>query len=301
MTQYPSIKPFLKWAGGKDKLFNQLEIFLPPEIKKGEITNYYEPFLGSGAVFFNLIKQQTFEKVVLSDINEELILVYTVIQNDVEELIQILDQLKSRYLQLSDSDKEKFYYDLRTAYNYMRFNINYKKYSNAWIPRAAQMIFLNKTCYNGLYRQNLRGDFNVPFGKNFSPPLYEYDNMLLISSILKKTNILISDFEDILDQVPQDSFVYLDPPYRPISKTARFNDYYKLGFNEKDNDRLMHLLKILNQNGVKFMLNNSFKVNDEYVQKYYSQYNIAFIKANRMMSSIPNKRNKVSEIVITNY
>ena len=163
------------------------------------------------------------------------------------------------------------------------------------------MIFLNKTCYNGLYRQNLRGDFNVPFGKNFSPPLYEYDNMLLISSILKKTNILISDFEDILDQVPQDSFVYLDPPYRPISKTARFNDYYKLGFNEKDNDRLMHLLKILNQNGVKFMLNNSFKVNDEYVQKYYSQYNIAFIKANRMMSSIPNKRNKVSEIVITNY
>ena len=174
------IKPFLKWAGGKDKIYSQLEQFLPDDICHGKIDNYYEPFLGSGAVFFNLAKRYQFKNIFLSDINEELILVYKVVKKNPVELIQILDQLKNKYNRLSDKDKEKFYYDLRTTYNYLRFNINYKKYSDAWVPRAAQMIFLNKTCYNGLYRQNLRGEFNVPFGKNYYPPIYEYDNLIAI-------------------------------------------------------------------------------------------------------------------------
>lgn len=300
MINFPNIKPFLKWAGGKDRLFNQLEQYLPSELTRGKIKNYYEPFLGSGAVFFNLIKRKNFDAITLSDVNEELILVYKVVQNDVEELMQILEQIKKKYLGLSDIDKEKFYYELRTSYNYMRFNINYSKYSYLWIARAAQMIFLNKTCYNGLYRQNMRGDFNVPFGKNFTPPLYDRENLLTISSILRKVKIEVADFENVLMQIPENSFVYLDPPYRPISKTARFNDYYKLGFSEDDNNRLIKNLDILTQKGVKFMLNNSFYDN-EYIDKHYTMFNISFIQANRMMSSIPTKRNKVSEVVITNY
>jgi len=296
-----NVKPFLKWAGGKDKLFKQLERYLPTEIQNNSIKSYYEPFLGGGAVFFKLIQSCNFENVLLSDVNEELILVYKVIQNNVFELMEYLDQLKIKYLKLSNIDKEKYYYDLRAAYNYQRFNINYQRYSEFWIPRAAQMIFLNKTCYNGLYRQNLRGEFNVPFGKNYLPLIYESQNLECISLHLKNVTILSSDFEVILQNVPKDSFVYLDPPYRPISKTSRFNDYYKLRFNETDNNRLVNSLNDLNKSGVKFMLNNSFSVDDQYIDKNYSSFVTSIIVANRMMSSQSNKRGKISEIVITNY
>ncbi|MDR0232157.1 MAG: Dam family site-specific DNA-(adenine-N6)-methyltransferase [Dysgonamonadaceae bacterium] len=301
MEEFNDPKPFIKWAGGKDKLYSQLEQWLPFNITKGDFKNYYEPFLGSGAVFFNLAKKVSFDNVVLSDINEELILVYKVVQRDVSELMELLDQYKNRYSKLSDIDKEKFYYDMRFSYNNQRFNINHKKYSELWISRAAQMVFLNKTCYNGLYRQNMRGEFNVPFGKNYHPSIYDQKNIELVSKLLNRVEIKSSDFSSILDNVLNNSFVYLDPPYRPISKTSNFTDYYKLGFTEKDNNRLMEKLNLLNRQNVKFMLNNSFPLNDEYLKKYYANYSVNLITANRMMSGISSKRGKVSEIVITNY
>lgn len=292
-------KPFLKWAGGKDRLFHQLKQCLPIELDL--IQNYYEPFLGSGAVFFNLVQDFSFKNIILSDINEELILVYKVVQNNVGELMQMIDQYNSKYSKLSNIDKEKFYYEIRNSYNIQRFNINHKKYSDIWIPRAAQMIFLNKTCYNGLYRQNLRGEFNVPFGKNYNPVIYNQTNMELIAHLLNNAEIKTTDFESILNAVKDNSFIYLDPPYRPITKTANFTDYYKLGFTEKDNERLMNGLNILNKRKVKFMLNNSFPLNDSCLTEYYADYKISVITANRMMSSIPERRSKVSEIVVTNY
>ena len=292
-------KPFLKWAGGKDRLFNQLRQYLPIELS--QVQNYYEPFLGSGAVFFNLVQNFSFKNVILSDINEELILVYKVIQNNVGELMQMIDQYKHKYSRLSDIDKEKFYYEMRNSYNIQRFNINHKKYSDTWIPRAAQMIFLNKTCYNGLYRQNIRGEFNVPFGKNYNPTIYSPINMELIAQLFNNVEIKTTDFESILNAVEDNSFIYLDPPYRPITKTANFTDYYKSGFTEKDNKRLMNSLNILNKRKIKFMLNNSFPLNDNYLAEYYSNYNVSVISANRIMSSIPDRRCKVSEIVVTNY
>jgi DNA adenine methylase len=292
-------KPFLKWAGGKDRLFHQLQQWLPHELN--QIRNYYEPFLGSGAVFFNLTQDFSFNNVVLSDINEELILAYKVIQNNVPELIQIIDQYKTRYFKLSTIDKEKFYYEMRSSYNVQRFNINHKKYSDAWIPRAAQMIFLNKTCYNGLYRQNMRGEFNVPFGKNYDPAVYNQQNMELISKLLSNVEIRTTDFESVLKSVDDNSFVYLDPPYKPVSKTANFTDYYKTGFTEQDNKRLMNNLSVLTKRNIKFMLNNSFSVDNDHLTTYYAGYTISTITANRMMSSISDRRGKISEIVITNY
>ncbi|GHT47620.1 restriction endonuclease subunit M [Bacteroidia bacterium] len=292
-------KPFLKWAGGKDRLFHQLQQCLPTELD--QVQNYYEPFLGSGAVFFNLVQDFSFRNITLSDINEELILVYKVIQNNVGELMQIIDQYKNRYSKLSNIDKEKFYYEMRNSYNIQRFNINHRKYSDIWIPRAAQMIFLNKTCYNGLYRQNMRGEFNVPFGKNYNPVIYNQTNMELIAKLLNDVEIKTTDFESILNAVKDNSFIYLDPPYRPITKTANFTDYYKLGFTEKDNERLMESLNILNKRKIKFMLNNSFPLNDNYLAEYYTDYKVSVITANRMMSSISDRRCKVSEVVVTNY
>ncbi len=296
-----ALRPFLKWAGGKDKLFNQLENLLPNEIEDGGIKNYYEPFLGSGAVFFNLMNRCHLDNIVLSDINEELILTYKVVKYDVEELMQILRQLKTKYLKLSDIDKEKFYYDLRNAYNSYRFNINYEKYSSNWIYRASQMIFLNKTCYNGLYRQNLRGEFNVPFGKNYYPPLFDEANLAGVSNVLQRVEIVASDFEVILTNVKKESFVYLDPPYRPTSDTSKFRHYYKLGFSEEDNIRLAQQLRDLTGQGVCFMLNNSAALDESFIHRHYKGYNIHSIDANRMMSSIPHKRKKISEVVITNY
>jgi DNA adenine methylase len=292
-------KPFLKWAGGKDRLFHQLKQCLPTKLDL--VQNYYELFLGSGAVFFNLIQDFSFKNVILSDINEELILVYKVVQNNVGELMQMIDQYKNKYSKLSDIDKAKFYYEMRNSYNVQRFNINHKKYSDNWISRAAQMIFLNKTCYNGLYRQNMRGEFNVPFGKNYNSVIYNQTNMELIAQLLSSVEIKTTDFESILNAVKDNSFIYLDPPYKPITKTANFTDYYKLGFTEKDNERLMNGLNILNKRKIKFMLNNSFPLNDSYLTEYYSDYRISIITANRTMSSISDRRCKVSEIVVTNY
>ncbi|GHT05530.1 hypothetical protein FACS189423_09790 [Bacteroidia bacterium] len=147
----------------------------------------------------------------------------------------------------------------------------------------------------------MRGEFNVPFGKNYNPVIYNQTNMELIAKLLNDVEIKTTDFESILNAVKDNSFIYLDPPYRPITKTANFTDYYKLGFTEKDNERLMESLNILNKRKIKFMLNNSFPLNDNYLAEYYTDYKVSVITANRMMSSISDRRCKVSEVVVTNY
>ena len=189
-----SVKPFVKWAGGKYKLFEQIRDKLPVELNKGEIKCYYEPFLGGGAMFFKLVQQYKFDSIFLSDLNEELVLTYKVVQQNVFDLLDYLSQYKRKYDKLSDKDKEAYYYEMRTSYNMQRFNVNFNKYSDFYIPRAAQMIFLNKTCYNGLFRQNLKGEFNVPFGKNFNVQIVDANNLINISTILQNTELRCTDF-----------------------------------------------------------------------------------------------------------
>lgn len=300
-----NLKPIIKWAGGKTKIYPQIEKKLPSDLFNGKIKNYYEPFLGGGAVFFSIIQKVKFEKCIISDINEELILFYNVVKNDPEKLIHFIDKYYKEYLNLSEVDKEKYYYDLRTSYNYERFNISYNDYSYLFIPRAAQLLFLNRTCYNGLFRQNLRGEFNVPFGKNYSPPVMDKNSIIEISKILKNVDVKCDDFQNVCEEIDgSNSFVYFDPPYKPISKKGGFTNYHKSNFTEKDQIRLLSTFNYLNSKNVKMMLNNSCvnkDINAVSIESYYEAYNIDYIKSSSTMSSKIEHRKIINELVITNY
>jgi DNA adenine methylase len=190
---------------------------------------------------------------------------------------------------------------MRNSYNIQRFNINHKTFSNLWIPRAAQMIFLNKLCYNGLFRQNLLGAFNVPFGKNYNPEIFDEINLFKISELLKNVEINTYDFHLSCKEIKTDSFVYLDPPYMPLSATSKFTHYCSSNFTLKDHIRVTELISTLNHNNVKFMLTNSTTFNDELIKDKYSDFKFSFINASRMMSSRIEKRGFVTEVIITNY
>lgn len=298
-------KPIIKWAGGKSKIFPQLKIKFPKELITGQIKKYYEPFFGGGAVFFNIMSFTNLHECIISDINEELILFYRVVKNDPEKLFHFINKYYKEYSNLSMIDKEKYFYDLRSTYNHERFNINYEDYSFLSIPRAAQLLFLNRTCYNGLFRQNLRGEFNVPFGKNFNPPIVNKSNLNFISEILKKVDLRCDDFQNVCNEIQgSDSFVYFDPPYKPISKNGGFTNYHKSNFTEKDQMRLRDIINSLNDKDVKIMMNNSCGIDSESIkpiENYYSRYNISYINSSSTMSGKVEHRKKIQELVITNY
>ncbi|MCZ7609708.1 MAG: Dam family site-specific DNA-(adenine-N6)-methyltransferase [Ignavibacterium sp.] len=265
-------KPFLKWAGGKTQLLDQFSKYFPKELKNGKIENYYEPFLGSGAVFFFVAQNYRIEKAFLSDINEELILSFNVVKEDVPILIEELKQLKEEYYSLKEKERESFFYKIRNLYNSSKSKINFSNYSYSWINRAAQMIFLNKTCYNGLFRLNKKGEFNVPFGRYRNPRILDEDNLLRVSEILQITEIYLTDFEQVKNFITHNFFIYFDPPYRPISKTANFTSYSKYDFNDEDQIRLAQLFKELGINGNKLMLSNSDPKNENYFYNYSTFY-----------------------------
>ena len=296
-----SVKPFVKWAGGKYKLFEQIRDKLPVELNKGEIKCYYEPFLGGGAMFFKLVQQYKFDSIFLSDLNEELVLTYKVVQQNVFDLLDYLSQYKRKYDKLSDKDKEAYYYEMRTSYNMQRFNVNFNKYSDFDIPRAAQMIFVNKTCYNGLFRQNLKGEFNVPFGKNFNVQIVDANNLINISTILQNTELRCTDFSSSFGNLEKDSFVYFDPPYSPVSKTSNFTSYCKDSFYYKDQLRLSNLFRKLDKSGAKLMLSNSYVENNDIMSELYDGFCFSYIYSQKTMPSIVSKRGKVKELLITNY
>lgn len=299
-VMHAKVSPVLKWAGGKSRLYKHIQSKLPKELIQGKIKNYYEPFFGGGAVFFNLIQSFEFKQCILSDINEELMLFYQVIQKDVNKLISFTEKYLQQYSLLSQSDKEKFYYDLRETYNIERFNIDYNNYSGTHIPRASQMLFLNKTCYNGLYRQSTIGKFNTPFGKVYVPSILKKDNLKCVSNIFKQVEIKCADFQDICDNISGvESFVYLDPPYKD-----NFSNYYKANFSNEDQIRLANVFKELDDRKVLLMMNNSSlkeKQGIEPVEEYYKEFKIGYLNSNSTISSDVSKRKKINEIVITNY
>ena len=298
-------KPFLKWAGGKTQILPAIIEKLPTELKNGQIHNYYEPFLGGGAVFFYIIQNYPIEKAFLYENNEELILVYKVIKHNVEELINELDYLKKNYLKLNDTDREEYFYEIRHEYNHKKERINFKEYSEVWINRAALMIFMNKTCYNGLYRLNRSGYFNVPFGRYTNPEIFDIDNLKHTSRLLQFTQLIAGDFSEVKNDILKNSFVYFDPPYRPISKTSSFTSFNKFVFDDKEQIRLAKVFKELDKNNIKLMLSNSDPKNgnnnDNFFEKLYAGYNIYRVSANRMINCIGNKRGKINELIITNY
>lgn len=298
-------KPFLKWAGGKTQLLEQFKEYFPPELINGTLSNYYEPFLGSGAVFFFIAQNYPIKKAYLSDINEDLVLTFSVVQQNVYELIDELSSLKSEYIKKSDKDRENFFYKTRELFNSEKEKINYSNYSSDWIPRAARIIFLNKTCFNGLFRLNRKGDFNVPFGRYKNPSIFDTDNLVDANRVLQKAEIFVTDFEDIKTKLTKNFFIYLDPPYRPISQTASFTSYSKYDFNENDQIRLANFYSSLGINGNKIMLSNSDPKNenpsDNFFEKLYEKFNIIRVQANRMINCNGNKRGKINELLILNY
>lgn len=298
-------KPFLKWAGGKGQLLDKFLDFYPEELKNGVIAKFYEPFIGGGAVFFDVVQRFNIQSAFLYDINQELILTYRVIQQDVFKLIEILHSYKKNYEACDEAAKSNFYYDLRKQFNLNSSKTDFLKYSEDWILRAAQIIFMNKTCFNGLFRFNQKGEFNVPEGRYTNPKILDEQNLVKVSRILEIAEIKNAGFETVEHDVAENAFVYFDPPYRPISKTAGFTAYSRHKFEDEQQLQLAGLFKRFDQKGIKQMLSNSDPKNidpeDNFFDEIYNGYNIARIPARRMINSNASKRNAINEIIVTNY
>jgi DNA adenine methylase len=298
-------KPFLKWAGGKTQLLEQFTNVFPSELREGYIKNYYEPFLGSGAVFFFIAQNYPIKKAYLSDINEDLVLTFSVVQKNVFELIDELSIFKTEYIKKNDQEREKYFYEIRAIYNFEREKTDFKKYNAGWITRAAKLIFLNKTCFNGLFRLNRKGEFNVPFGRYKNPGILDKENLINANRVLQIAEIFVTDFEQIRKIIKDDFFIYFDPPYRPISNTSSFTSYSKYDFTENDQIRLAKFYSEFGINGNKLMLSNSDPKNenpsDHFFEKLYNKFNIIKVQANRMINCNGNKRGKINELLITNY
>ncbi|MEN8116599.1 MAG: DNA adenine methylase [Bacteroidota bacterium] len=300
-----STKPFLKWAGGKGQLLETFIGYYPKELAEGEIKHYYEPFVGGGAVFFDIAQKFQIESAFLYDLNPELIITYQVIQKDVEKLITILDKYKNKYEKINSLKQKEFYYEVRQSFNQQRLKINYSSYSERWIRRAAQIIFLNKTCFNGLFRFNSKGEFNTPAGSYKNPKILDEQNLLKVSETLSIAEIRRADFKEVELDLKDDSFIYFDPPYRPLNKTSSFTAYSKNAFNDDDQVALGNLFKKLDSKGVLQMLSNSDPKNsnpgDNFFDDLYNAYNIYRVPARRMINSDATKRNAINEIIVTNY
>lgn len=281
LYQTPGCHPFVKWAGGKGQLMPQIIRLIPTRFAR-----YFEPFLGGGAVFFQIASSD--RNAFLSDINTELIDAYKVIKNHVEELISALIYHQNQY----NKSPKKYYYHLRDSTRVMNK-----------IDKAARFITLNKTCYNGLYRVNRNGLFNVPIGRYKNPIICDADNLRNTSVVLKRTGsyLGVSDYRKILvEKAEKDDFVYLDPPFYPISNTANFTSYTNNGFSLHDQKELATIFNELTGKGCKVLLSNS---NTEEIRRLYSNYShlTQVINVNRSINAIASKRVGHTELLIRNY
>ena len=290
-------KPFLKWAGGKTQILNEIKNYY---IFNSEITKYVEPFIGGGAVLFDILNKYDLKDVYISDINADLINAYSCIKYNVEELIINLEEMEREFLKL-DIEKRKEYYLLRRdEFNIIKFSSN-----DNIVKKSALMIFLNKTCFNGLYRVNKSNKFNVPFGDYKNPKICDTVNLIIISKKIKNENIVCDDYKKSIDIIDKGTFVYIDPPYRPISLTSSFTSYSKDSFDDKEQIELSEFVNKINKIGAKFLLSNSdpknYNSEDNFFDDLYSNYNINRIFANRSINSKGNLRNKITELLISNF
>ena len=295
-------KPFLKWAGGKGQLIEQIKERLPKEFSfRNKIEKYIEPFVGGGALFFWLSQRYEIDEAYLYDINPEIVTAYKTIKSKVHLLLDELRDLEKQYKKRNKSDRENFYYQKRDEYN----EFIEKKIPNNVVQRTALIIVLNKTCFNGLFRVNSRGLFNVPFGKYENPNICDEVNLLAVSRALRNAEIVCCDFEKCLEVANSKTFVYFDPPYRPISKTSNFTGYIANGFSDDEQRRLRNIFVSLDKLGSNVMLSNSdpknLDLNDHFFDELYKDFTIERLNATRMINCNAAKRDLIKEILITNY
>jgi DNA adenine methylase len=299
-------QPFLKWAGGKRQLIPTIRKMLPTGILDGSITRYIEPFVGGGAVFFFVKQHLPLKSFYISDDNPDLINAYVVIRDSPEALLEELSRLAGRYLPLGAEDRSESFYRIRDEYNATRSDDSYSSKTDANVARAAQTIFLNRTCFNGLYRVNSNGNYNVPHGRYKSPKICDEINIRLVSCALDGVEVSCSSYENCESVTDKRTFIYFDPPYRPLPNTPSFTAYSKTSsFGDNDQRRLADFFTLLHDQHAMLMLSNSdprvTDKEDSFFDALYSKFNICRVEANRAINSDATGRGAITEILVTNY
>ncbi|MEA5470521.1 DNA adenine methylase [Spirulina sp. 06S082] len=293
-------KPFLKWAGGKSQLIPEIQSVLSLKFNNyNDPFTYIEPFIGGGSVLFHLFKTfPNLEKAIINDINTDLIVAYQTIKTYPQQLIDALQNIEKEYYGLNNiAKKNEFFLERRNQFNQKNRHNN--------IDNTVLLIFLNKTCFNGLYRVNSKGLFNVPFGKYIKPKICDAETIWSVHQCLQKTTILNGDFEQTLQYADQKTFFYLDPPYKPIKTTSSFTSYTKENFGDSDQLRLKGFCDKINETNCKFIQSNSdvrnYDEKNSFFDELYKKYNINRVKARRNINSKGAKRGKIDEILIHNF
>ena len=294
------VKPFVKWAGGKGSLLNQLNKYYPLELKNGKIECYIEPFVGGGAVLIDILQNYKINEAYAFDINENLINSYNIIKNNVNELIYNLKILEKEYLSLEKDARKEYFYNIREQYNSYKLDKDEKS-----LQKAVEFIFLNRTCFNGLYRVNKNGDFNVPMGNYKNPTICDEENLKALSRLIRNVKFQYGDYKTSQECIKKNTFVYFDPPYRPLNVTSGFTSYTKEDFDDENQKELALFYKKLSNRKVKVMLSNSNPKNtdkeDCFFENIYKGFNINEVYAKRMINANSNGRGEISELLITNY
>ena len=291
-------KPFVKWAGGKGQLLEQLDLLLPEDFAQREDLIYVEPFVGGGAMLFHVLaKYPNVKGAIINDANVELIGTYETIKTRPDELTARLHELQTEFQKCgSEASRQEMYLKMRDAFNARKGDA---------LEISALLIFLNKTCFNGLYRVNSRGEFNVPFGKARNPLICDSDNIKALSEVLQRVTILNGDFEEVLKSVEGKAFFYFDPPYRPLTQSAAFTAYAKGGFDDNEQQRLAQFCRRLDIAGHQWLLSNSdphnTNLNDNFFEELYEGFDVRRVTATRAINSKGDGRGKITELAIRNY
>ena len=296
-TKSVTLKPFVKWVGGKSQLIEEIEKMIPIAGEK-VLTKYAEPMVGGGALFFSVLSKYDFDELYISDSNAELINAYQVIKCNATSLIATLNEMQMLFLPLDENGRKYYYYNVRQKYNSTVLS------DETAIDKAAQFIFLNKTCFNGLYRVNKQGQFNVPMGAYKNPTICDEENLQNIHDALQNVTIICGDYSLSTSFIDKNTFVYLDPPYRPISETSAFTSYNSDAFDDNEQIRLARFFDEINRAGAKIVLSNSDPKNvnadDNFFDDLYRKYTIKRVEATRMINSKADKRGKIYELLISN-
>ena len=291
-------KPFIKWVGGKSQLLEEIKEKYPPKIEK-----YCEPFVGGGAVLFDILSSKHPETVLINDINKELINTYSQIKNNCDGMINQLSEIQTIYKTHTLEENKAYFYEKRQRYNELKVNGNDAEN----LEKAALFIFLNKTCFNGLYRVNSKGLFNVPFNNAKNPLLCDEENLRACSEVLQNVEMRVGDYKECKDFIDSNTFVYIDPPYRPLSQTAAFTSYSENGFSDDDQKTLSIFIKdMITEKHAKVLVSNSdpknTDVNDNFFDDLYDKnhFQIKRVSAARMINSNAKKRGAINELLISN-
>ena len=288
-------KPFIKWVGGKSQLIEEIREKYPSKIEK-----YCEPFVGGGAVLFDVLSHYQPKTVLINDINKELINTYAQIKNNCPEMITQLSKLQNIYKNHSLEENKVFFYEKRTRYNELKINGNEAEN----LEKAVLFIFLNKTCFNGLYRVNSKGLFNVPFNNTKNPRLCDKENLRVCSELLQNVEMKVCDYKECKSFIDEKTFVYIDPPYRPLTQTAAFTSYSENGFSDKEQIELGTFITDISNKGAKVVASNSDPKNadetDNFFDDLYSHFEIERVSALRMINSNAKKRGAINELLISN-